>query len=230
MYSLGAPYARLQQIAIMLSAPILGWLADRHGRRVILVISLFVSIIPSVFLLMAQRDSFFLTFYFVFFSVTGLIYTIPILLTCVADISHSTNRAGNFGIIMASTLLGYTVTPKILNYFSDACKSKVSIGFFVSAAFYSLFFFEETRAPDKAPEAVSIITSLVEAVKDLKILNRNRVFRNLSLCIFFSTVVQEASFQLQIYFLKDNFDMSDNEISNIFLVFGLCSLLIQGGE
>ena len=222
-------FTMVQQILILITSPILGYMADNLGRRKILVASLFLSILPGIFLYLALSDYMWLDIYFVCYSLTGLICTIPISLTCAADISQPTTRAGVFGSILAAILLGYTVGPKLSNPLSDDAKALVSIGLQAVAAFQAFFFFEETNPETKTDAADKTVCEVfLKSIADLKILNRNSLFRNLSFCVLFSFIVQESTFQLQIYYLQDNFDFSEDTISNLFLVLGVVSFFLQG--
>ena len=119
-------YTCFQQILILVCSPILGYMADRYGRRPFLVASMFLCVPSTIFFLLAQRtmkDDIFLKLYFITFSLNGILFTIPLTLTAASDVVMPLQRAGAFGTILGVLFVGYTAMPKVssCDWLGSAC-------------------------------------------------------------------------------------------------------------
>jgi DHA1 family tetracycline resistance protein-like MFS transporter len=101
-----AIYAFMQ----FLSAPLLGLLSDRFGRRPILLLSLFGAFID--YMIMAYAQTLPLLFFGRMISgISGASFTVANAF--IADISDDTNRSRNFGLIGAGFGLGFILGPAL---------------------------------------------------------------------------------------------------------------------
>ncbi len=97
-------------ITQLISAPILGRLSDRYGRRPVLLLSLFGSIITYIWLGFAET----LVMLFIARAFNGLMAgNIATAFAYIADITTPENRAKGMGVIGAAFGLGFIMGPAI---------------------------------------------------------------------------------------------------------------------
>ncbi|QNK64282.1 TCR/Tet family MFS transporter [Pedobacter sp. PAMC26386] len=99
-----------------ISAPILGGLSDRFGRRPVLLASLFGLGIDYIFLAFAPTIAW-LFVGRIFAGITGASFTTA--MAYIADVSTPEKRAQNFGLIGAAFGIGFIVGPVIGGIFSQ---------------------------------------------------------------------------------------------------------------
>jgi DHA1 family tetracycline resistance protein-like MFS transporter len=99
-----------------ISAPILGGLSDRFGRRPVLLASLFGLGIDYIFLAFAPTIAW-LFVGRIFAGITGASFTTA--MAYIADVSTPEKRAQNFGLIGAAFGIGFIVGPVIGGVFSQ---------------------------------------------------------------------------------------------------------------
>jgi DHA1 family tetracycline resistance protein-like MFS transporter len=99
-----------------ISAPVLGGLSDRFGRRPVLLASLFGLGIDYIFLAFAPTIAW-LFVGRIFAGITGASFTTA--MAYIADVSTPEKRAQNFGLIGAAFGIGFIVGPVIGGVFSQ---------------------------------------------------------------------------------------------------------------
>ncbi|KIO77771.1 MFS transporter [Pedobacter lusitanus] len=99
-----------------ISAPILGGLSDRFGRRPVLLASLFGLGVDYIFLAFAPTIAW-LFVGRIFAGITGASFTTA--MAYIADVSTPEKRAQNFGLIGAAFGIGFIVGPVIGGVFSQ---------------------------------------------------------------------------------------------------------------
>merc|ERR1711862_1091999 len=72
-----------------------------------------------------------------------------------------------------------------------------------------------------------IVYVLLRPMRDLSILNRNYLFRILSLLAYFSGVVVAADQTLLIYYVEERLDFNEKDVASIFLISGLLGIFVQ---
>jgi DHA1 family tetracycline resistance protein-like MFS transporter len=104
-------------------------------------------------------------------------------------------------------------------------------------------FFPETLPPEAAAEAArirqeqytehdtvagKIIWSAVRPLRELSILNRNQLFRLLSVLAFFSGMVTSADHTLLIYYVEERLAFDDHDVAVMFMIVGILGIVVQG--
>lgn len=106
-----ASYAGVQ----MISAPILGRLSDRFGRRPILLVSIFGSFLGFIFLGFA-RSLFILFIARIMDGITG--GNLSVAQAYISDVTDEKNRARGLGLIGAAFGLGFVIGPALGGFLS----------------------------------------------------------------------------------------------------------------
>jgi len=131
-----------------ISAPILGGLSDRFGRRPVLLASLFGLGIDYIFLAFAPTIAWLFAGR-IFAGITGASFTTA--MAYIADVSPPEKRSQNFGLIGAAFGIGFIVGPVIGGVFSQY---GLRIPFIISAVLslinwlYGYFILPESLAPE----------------------------------------------------------------------------------
>merc|ERR1712060_995357 len=63
--------------------------------------------------------------------------------------------------------------------------------------------------------------------KELMILNRNKLFRLLSLLAFFSGIVRNADITLFLYYVEETFGFDDEDVAGLLSVKGFVGIIVQ---
>ncbi|TSJ36343.1 MFS transporter [Mucilaginibacter corticis] len=152
-------------LAQFFATPILGGMSDKIGRKLLLVICLFGTCLSFVLFGMAGS----LTMLFLARILDGLTGgDISVAQAMVADISPSSERAKNFGILGSAFGLGYVIGPAIGGLLSGF---GITVPFFFAAALsltgalLSLIFLKETHPKKNTKQARFIYRSLFTIFK-----------------------------------------------------------------
>lgn len=131
-----------------LSAPVLGGLSDKYGRRPVLLASLFGLGIDYIFLAFAPTIGWLFAGR-ILAGITGASFTTA--MAYIADVSTPEKRAQNFGLIGAAFGIGFIVGPVIGGLFSEY---GLRVPFLISAGLsllnwlYGYFILPESLAPE----------------------------------------------------------------------------------
>ena len=213
-------------------APILGALADKYGRKKILLISLigtFVGYLLFAYSIQAK----WLWLLFVARAIPGFTGgNISIVLASLADISAPKDRAKNFGLVGMAFGLGFIFGPVIGGLLAD---SKVCSWFDFSTPLWftafltliNIFFviqrFPETYQPTSAKQ-LSLLAGIKNLKKAFQLTNLRVVLLSLFLLAFgFSFFTQFFS-----VFVIKKFDFDQRQIGLIFGFVGIWIAITQG--
>lgn len=213
-------------------APILGVLADKYGRKKILLVSLIGTLIGyllfaigilngSIWLLFIGRmlDGF-----------TG--GNISIAQSAIADISDQTNKARNFGIIGMAFGLGFVIGPYIGGKLSDptivswfSFDTPFWLAVILTGINIILVFmlFPETL---KTPKIGKI--DLLAGFKNIKKAIHNEKLRTIFIVIFLLTIGFNFFTQFFQVFLIGKFAFTQSQIGDLFAYMGLWIAVAQG--
>lgn len=219
-------------IAQLLSAPFLGRLSDRYGRRPILLFSLVGSVLS--YLMLGLVDSLALLFVARIFN--GLMAgNIATALAYISDITTAETRAKGMGVIGAAFGLGFILGPAIGGIFAgqDPATADFMTPAFIAAALSALAFL---LAIVKLPESLALehrATFRLSAVSEhwtsfVDVCTRPRL-GFLILLFFIATFVfasLETTFALWSH---RQFNWGPQQNGYMFAYMGLISAFIQGG-
>jgi MFS transporter, DHA1 family, tetracycline resistance protein len=219
-------------LAQFFGAPLWGALADRHGRKPILLISLIGTFIGYVVFAIGIITS---NIYLLFFSrlldgFTG--GNISIALSSIADISDKKSKAKNFGLVGMAFGLGFIIGPFIGGRLSDSAfvswfSFATPIWFAAILSFFnilSLIFLYKETIRKKVHTPVNLATGPKNVIRAFKLVNI-RVLLIFSFMILFG-----FNFFTQFFpvYLIDKFSFTQTQIGNLFAYIGLCVAITQG--
>jgi DHA1 family tetracycline resistance protein-like MFS transporter len=207
--------------AQLVAAPVLGDWSDRFGRRPVLLLSLFGTVVSFVMLALAQG----LTLLFLARIVDGLSGgNITTVRAYIADITTPENRSKSYGIIGAGFGLGFTLGPGI-----GAALAHVSYTAPIWAA-AALSFVAMALAWIWLPETVRHVpVSTSGAWRQLpSLFARKPLGRVLwvDLAYWTAFAVYQTTFAL---FGQRRFGWDATHIGYILTVFGVIGIIVQGG-
>lgn len=220
-------------LAQFFGAPILGALADRYGRKKLLLVSLAGTLAGNVLfalgILYRRLDWCFASR--VLDGFTG--GNISIAMSAIADVSDEKSRSRNFGLVGMSFGLGFILGPFLGGILSD----RHLVGWFTYATPYwfsavlglanilvMLLVFRETlQHPNAAPiRPFSGIRNISKAVRDPKL----RLLFSVVFLMVFGFNFFTQFFQV---FLIHRFAFTASDIAYLFAYIGLWLALTQGG-
>jgi MFS transporter, DHA1 family, tetracycline resistance protein len=213
-------------------APILGALSDRYGRKRMLLISLFGTLIGyiifgigiklhSIPLLFASRilDGF-----------TG--GNIAIAMSAIADLSDAKSKVRNFGMMGVAFGLGFILgpflggkfaDPSLISWFDYATPLWIAAGLSLVNIVLVIFFFVETLRKKRKVQ-VSPITGFRNIYKAFHKPHLRTMF-TVSFLYVLGFMFFTQFFQV---YLIDKFHVDQTEIGDMFAFMGVCIVLTQG--
>lgn len=220
-------------IAQFFGAPVLGSLADKYGRRKLLLLSIAGTCAGYLLFAIgiAERNIWLCFLSRILDGFTG--GNISIAMSAIADITDEKNRAKNFGLIGMSFGLGFILGPFIGGKLADP--SLVSWFSFATPYWFAailsavnmvvilLMFRETLRVANERP--VSLFTGF-RNIRQAMIAPRLRAIFLTAFLITFGFNFFTQFFQV---FLISKFNYTASDIANLFAYIGLWLALTQGG-
>ena len=208
-------------------APILGALADRHGRKRVLNFTL-VGTFIGYLLFAAALHSKILALIFIARAIPGFTGgNISIAMAALADLSDDKSKAKNFGLVGMAFGLGFILGPPIGGALSHYDYSYPLL-FTAFLAFINIILvyvqFPETFRP-KSVRPISLWAGFHNIAKAFTYSNMRVILLVLFLQAFGFTFFT----QFFSVFMIDKFDASKEQIGYIFGLTGLCLVITQGG-
>ncbi|WP_404788398.1 MFS transporter [Altericista sp. CCNU0014] len=211
--------------AQFLSAPTLGAISDRYGRRVVILVSLCVAIFG--FSLFAVGGS--LWALFLGWMIVGLADCwIGSSFSYVADVTESNDRTRYFAFLSAAIGAGFIVGPATSGFFSrysPATPLHILIALLIFAAIWGYFSMPESLPPEQ--RATSLQFSHLNPLTQLRNIVQFPQLRLLLLSfLLFWTIVMVPSANLPSL-LSDRLNWSPEQISPLFIIFGVIDVSVQ---
>ena len=225
------------------TSSLVGSLSDEYGRRPILLFGVMLSCLSPLFLLLLQLDdNMSPKWYYCAGATTGLVNWIAVALSSLSDVMPKKWRAPSFGLLIAGFSLGFAMAPVLALFMGHLGVSFFALTLVLTGFFVTLFFFPETLPPHEAARAMDLRESLVEGMSpmrkvfwniqrpiwELSILNRNRLFRLLSMLAFFSGLVSAGDRTLLIYYIEERLGFNDRDVALMFFIMGMLGIFVQG--
>lgn len=174
----------------------------------------------------------------------GIVSWISIALSSLSDVMPGKWRAPMFGLVLSGFSLGFALSPILAIFCTHFASSLFSLLLLLFSFIYSLFCLPETLSADQLAEArlqhieyslrenesrlQFAIRGICRPFKELSILNRNNIFRLLSVLAFFSGMSTSADQTLLLYYVEDRLQFNDRDIATLFGLVGFIGIFVQG--
>lgn len=235
--------AFVQNILTLISNTTIGSISDARGRRNVMILSMMLSTLsPVVLVAMQIMPSLDAVWYFVSFALIGIVNFMSIGFTMLSDVIPPHYRAPSFGLFLGAWYLGFAGSPSLTLFMSHFQVSLLS-------AFTSIlgFLFCCCALPETLPEEVAqrnLLERLAEAaashgertmcktvfrpLREMAILNRDAMFRLLTVAYFFSGMVFSTDRSLVIFYIEDQLNVRDHDLAVMILVMSFVAVAVQG--
>ena len=225
------------------TSSLVGSISDQRGRRSIMLLGIFLSLLAPMCLVLLQLiDTLSPNYYYIVNASTGIVNWIAIALSALSDVMPKKWRAPSFGLLLAGFSLGFAFSPLLALVFSHLGVSIFSLSLLVTGFLFAACLLPETLPPEIAQEAIRarsvdpedetalgcLLRHVLRPLRELSILNRNRLFRLLSALAFFSGMSSSADQSLLIYYLEERLGFNDGDVAVLFMIFGLMGIFVQG--
>jgi len=219
-------------IAQFFSAPVLGGLSDRHGRKPVLLITMLVECASySLFAIGAGISS--LPVIFIARSIGGISAgNLSVAFSAIADLSDEAAKVRNFGLVSIAFGLGTIIgpliggklsDPSVVSWFTYSTPFWVSAGLSLLNVVLLLAFFKETIALRR-----HVKLDLLAGFKNVKKAIRTENMRTVLLTVFFFSLGFNFFSQFFQVLLIERFSFTASSIGDMAAYFGLWIVLAQG--
>jgi DHA1 family tetracycline resistance protein-like MFS transporter len=225
------------------TSSLMGSISDERGRKGIMLLGVGLNILAPLNLVLLQLfETMSPSWYYSIHALSGVISWIAISLSALSDVMPPMWRAPGFGMIMAGFMMGFALSPLLAVFFSHLGVCLFASAILIAGFIFACLSMPETLPPEAAQQArlkrlaeqPDLTTKLdtlkyylLRPAKELMILNRNQLFRNLSALAFFSGAINAADHSLFLYFAKENFGFDDRDVATLFLIIGVMGFVVQ---
>lgn len=217
----------LWPICMFISAPIIGDLSDKLGRKKVLLLCLFGEAMANLIGAMSvSLHSFIL---FLLFRILAGVFagSQPIAQAAIADISTPENKTRNMSYIVLAATLGVVLGPviggfmseqRLVSWFSYGTPLQIATLVSLLNAVLLIFTFHETHAikREQTIQWLKCFSLFFHAFKQKSI-------RNISLSFFALQLGWSLYFQILAFFLVQSFHYTTSQIGTFYTVIGLAS-------
>ncbi len=205
-------------------SPVMGGLADRFGRRPVIILSnlglgcdyLVMALAPSVEWLLLGR------------LISGITAaTISTASAYIADVTPPEQRAGRYGMLGAAFGLGFVIGPAIGGFLGDVdlrLPFWVASGFSLANGIYGLFVL-----PESLPRANRARFDWRKAnpLGSLKLLNSHHILMALAIAAFLQRIAHDALPSLTVIYTDYRYGWTPSEVGGLLAVVGISQMLVS---
>ncbi|GMY23414.1 hippocampus abundant transcript-like protein 1 [Fagus crenata] len=232
----------LQQTVVgifkMVVLPLLGQLADEHGRKPLLLFTVFTSIFPFAILAWNQSKGFVYAYYVLrtisYILSQGSIFCIAV--AYAADVVEDSKRAAAFSWITGLSSASHVLGNLLALFLPEKYIFLVSIALLIFSPVYMQFFLVETVKPaprrdqDSAclTRTMEVLHKRYKSMRDAAtIVISSPTLRGISLVSFFYELGMSGITGVLWYYLKAAFGFDKNQFSEILMLVGVGSIVSQ---
>ncbi|KAG5573566.1 hypothetical protein H5410_063332 [Solanum commersonii] len=224
--------------------PVLGNLSDTHGRKVMLMLPLTLSIFPLVILAYSRTKYFFYAYYvlktLVAIVCEGNVHCLA--LAYVADVVPESRRASVFGVLSGIASSAFVCGNLSTRFLSTASTFQVAAIVAIIALVYTRMFLPEPLIKDQiSTKGIETICLLEKAPKNkfqlfktlpsfndvLCLLRNSSTFLHAAIVSFFANVAHVGLDSSLLYFLKAQFHFNKNQFADLLIISGIAGSISQ---
>ncbi|XP_040994429.1 hippocampus abundant transcript-like protein 1 isoform X1 [Juglans microcarpa x Juglans regia] len=222
----------------MVILPLLGQLADEHGRKPMLLLTISTSIFPFALLAWNQSTEFVYAYYVLrtisYILSQGSIFCISV--AYAADVVDDSKRAAAFSWITGLCSASHVLGNLLARFLPENYIFPVSIALLIFCPVYmQLFLVETVKLAPKRDQDSSCLTKTInifhKRFKSMReaatIVISSPTLRGISLVSFFYELGMSGITGVLMYYLKAAFGFEKNQFSEILMMVGIGSIVSQ---
>ncbi|HEX3771015.1 MAG TPA: MFS transporter [Polyangiaceae bacterium] len=214
----------------LVATPFLGRLSDRVGRRRVILVSLAGNAVSMVLFALATKLSLLALFFASRILAGATAGNIAACQAAIADVTRGEVRARGMGRLGAGMGLGLVLGPALgaaLSHFGMWAPPLGAAAMAVADLVAAFFLMPETRQ-HRDPAASGHVAAVGPPTSFAKVMSQRPLI--LVLCLYFCTFLYMTTMQVALALLaKERLDWGESEVGNVFALFGIITLVIQGG-
>ncbi|KAL7108019.1 hypothetical protein ACP275_06G089300 [Erythranthe tilingii] len=222
----------------MIVLPLLGQLADEHGRKPLLLLTVSTTIFPFTLLAINQSKGSVYAYYGIrtvsYIISQGSIFCISV--AYAADVVDESRRAAAFSWITGLFSASHVVGNLLARFLPEYYIFEVSIALLIFCSVYMAKFLKETVRPTQTPaQNIPRLKKPFEIVKERYYSMKNAAYvvtssstlKRISLISFFYELGMSGISGVLLYYLKSVFGFNKNQLSEILMMVGVGSIFSQ---
>lgn len=222
----------------MMVLPLLGQLADEHGRKPLLLITLSTTIVPFALLAINQSKEAVYAYYGIrtisYIISQGSIFCIAV--AYAADVIDDSKRSATFSWITGLFSTSHVIGNIIARFLPEDYTFEVSIALLIFVPVYMSLFLKETVQPTKKSDqhicglnwAFKVVQERYNSMKHAAcVVTSSSTLKRISLVSFFYELGMSGISSVLLYYLKSVFGFDKNQLSEILMMVGVGSIFSQ---
>jgi len=223
-------------VLTLLCNSVIGSISDVHGRRNVLILSMFLSTLsPAVLVLMQVAPGVNPFWFYAANSAVGVVNYVSVSFAALSDVIPERYRAPGFGVFMGTFYMSFSFSPSIALFVTHGQLSVFAFAMVILGFVYTMCFLPETLSRHVAyrnqsvrqDDQDNILAVVLRPIRELSILNRNMTLRIVAVGSFLSGVVYSSDATLCLYYIEDQLNVRDSDLASMFLVMGFVGVAIQ---
>eukprot|EP00536_Pseudo-nitzschia_multiseries_P012759 jgi/Psemu1/209599/e_gw1.505.40.1 len=225
----------------------IGSYSDSHGRRGLVLVSVFLNgLTPTAMLLLERIETMNPFWLYASSAVSGVVSYSALVFAALSDGCPEEYRAGRFATILAGFYFGYATGPTLALGMSHRAACGLSASLSTAALPLAAAFWPETLPPglDGGAEnnndddddddtgrtgcCKNGLAAVAQPLREMAILNRERVLRLLALASFLAAAVYSTDASLVLFYIEDHLGVNEHDIAGMFVAMGLAGVVLQG--
>ncbi|GLJ53953.1 hypothetical protein SUGI_1153230 [Cryptomeria japonica] len=224
-------------IGKLITLPLIGQLSDEYGRKPVILLTLFSSIVPFVILSIKDTKSFVYAYYVVR-TVTNMICQgsiVSVSMAYTADVVDGRERAIAFGYLTGMFSAAHVVGNLLAWLLSEDYIFQVATVLLVISGVYAKLFIVESinTSPNEyqqrslSPQCKSILIQRWKSIKETITISSSGILRRIICVAFFYELGISGIDNVLMYYLKATFGFDKNQFAQILLAVGVGSIISQ---
>ncbi|KAL2468183.1 Major facilitator superfamily protein [Forsythia ovata] len=243
IYLTGAQQAIIG-LGSMIVMPLIGYLSDTYGRKMMLTLPITLSIFPTVILAFSRTTYFFYAYYVLrtFFAMAGEASVLFLALAYVADNVPECKRAAVFGILSGIASSSYVFGNFSTRFISTSATFQVAAAVGIISLVYMRVLLPESTMNNNIctkdteaecllekppPQKWQMFKTLPSVNDTLSLLSTSPTFAKAAVIAFFNNAADVGLTASLNYYLKAQFHFNKNQFADIMIISGIAGSISQ---